>query len=52
MVRSMQILHAGRYGYHPFAVAPSRVKSPIIPFLWKLSNSGVKSAIKDFVMLS
>ena len=47
---AMQILHAGRYGYHPFAVAPSRVKSPISPFTpWKLSNSGVKSTIKDFV---
>ena len=28
----MQILHAGRYGYHPFAVAPSKIKSPISPF--------------------
>ena len=25
----MQILHSGRYGYHPLAVAPSAVKSPI-----------------------
>ena len=25
----LQILHAGRYAYHPFAVAPSAVKSPI-----------------------
>ncbi|MEO0641106.1 MAG: NADPH-dependent 2,4-dienoyl-CoA reductase, partial [Bacteroidota bacterium] len=28
----LQILHAGRYGYHPFSVAPSRIKSPITPF--------------------
>jgi len=28
----VQILHAGRYAYHPFAVAPSAVKSPISPF--------------------
>ena len=28
----MQILHSGRYGYHPFAVAPSAIKSPISPF--------------------
>jgi 2,4-dienoyl-CoA reductase (NADPH2) len=23
----MQILHTGRYGYHPFCVAPSRIKA-------------------------
>lgn len=46
----MQILHAGRYGYHPLAVAPSAVKSPISPFKpWKLTNSGVKRTIRDFV---
>ncbi|NMW23406.1 NADPH-dependent 2,4-dienoyl-CoA reductase, partial [Rhodanobacter denitrificans] len=28
----MQILHAGRYGYHPLSVAPSRIRSPITPF--------------------
>jgi 2,4-dienoyl-CoA reductase (NADPH2) len=27
-----QLLHAGRYGYHPFTVAPSRLKAPINPF--------------------
>ena len=25
----LQILHAGRYAYHPLCVAPSRIKSPI-----------------------
>ena len=25
----LQILHAGRYGYHPAVVAPSAIKSPI-----------------------
>jgi 2,4-dienoyl-CoA reductase (NADPH2) len=25
----LQILHAGRYGYHPAIVAPSPLKSPI-----------------------
>ena len=25
----LQILHAGRYGYHPAVVAPSPIKSPI-----------------------
>ncbi|MFT5450972.1 MAG: 2,4-dienoyl-CoA reductase (NADPH2) [Enterobacterales bacterium] len=45
----MQILHSGRYSYHPFAAAPSRVKSPISPFApWSLSKSGVLSSIKDY----
>jgi 2,4-dienoyl-CoA reductase (NADPH2) len=29
---ALQILHAGRYAYHPLSVAPSAVKSPITPF--------------------
>src|SRR5689334_15282120 len=29
---ALQILHAGRYGYHPFSVSASAVKSPITPF--------------------
>jgi len=29
---AMQILHAGRYAYHPLAVAPSAIKSVISPF--------------------
>ncbi|MDF4202955.1 NADPH-dependent 2,4-dienoyl-CoA reductase [Maribacter sp. SA7] len=46
----MQILHAGRYGYHPFAVAPSAIKSPISPFKpFKLKQSGIKRTINDFV---
>ena len=46
----MQILHAGRYGYHPFAVAPSALKSPISPFKpFKLKQSGIKRTIRDFV---
>src|SRR5450756_2486615 len=40
---AMQILHAGRYAYHPFAVAPSPVKSPISPFKPReLSTAGVE----------
>lgn len=47
---ALQILHAGRYGYHPFAVAPSRIQSPISPFKpWALSQSGIKKTIKAFV---
>ncbi len=46
----MQILHSGRYGYHPFIVAPSKIKSPITPFKpFKLKQSGIKRTIRDFV---
>lgn len=45
----MQILHAGRYGYHPLSVAPSRIQSPISPFKpWSLSASGIRTTISDF----
>ncbi len=46
----MQILHAGRYGYHPLSVAPSRLKSPITPFTPRaLSARGIERSIRDFV---
>ena len=46
----MQILHSGRYGYHPFSVAPSNIKAPITPFKpFQLTESGIKKTIKDFV---
>jgi 2,4-dienoyl-CoA reductase (NADPH2) len=46
----MQILHAGRYGYHPLSVAPSAIQSPITPFKPKaLSKSGIKREIRGFV---
>ncbi len=46
----MQILHSGRYGYHPFAVAPSRIKSPISPFApWRLTQRGIQNSIDDYV---
>lgn len=46
----MQILHAGRYGYHPFNVAPSKIKAPINRFTpFKLKQSGIRRTIKDFV---
>lgn len=46
----MQILHTGRYGYHPFAVSASAMKSPITPFKPRaLSNKGVLRTIKDYV---
>ena len=47
---ALQILHAGRYGYSPFSVAPSRIKSPITPFTPReLSLSGIERQIKCFV---
>ena len=46
----MQILHAGRYGYHPFSVSASAVKSPITPFKPRgLSTRGVEKQIDDYV---
>ena len=46
----MQILHAGRYGYHPLAVAPSAIQSPISPFKPRaLSARGVERHIRSFV---
>ena len=47
---AMQILHAGRYAYHPLAVAPSRIRSPITPFTPReLSTAGVEKQIRAFV---
>jgi len=47
---AMQILHAGRYAYHPLSVAPSRIRSPITPFTPRaLSTSGVEKQIAAFV---
>ncbi|TYZ60363.1 hypothetical protein PybrP1_001335 [[Pythium] brassicae (nom. inval.)] len=46
---AMQILHSGRYGYHPFNVAPSAIKAPIGWFTPRaLSSSGVQSTIRDY----
>ena len=46
----MQILHAGRYGYHPLCVAPSSIKAPINRFKPRaLSDRGIKSTIRDFI---
>lgn len=45
----MQILHAGRYGYHPLNVGPSAIKSPITPFKpFALSERGIRNTISDF----
>ncbi len=45
----LQILHTGRYGYHPLAVAPSAIKSPITPFKPRaLSEGGIQRTIRHF----
>lgn len=47
---ALQMLHAGRYGYHPFIVAPSGLKSPISPFSpWVMSRRGILKTIRQFV---
>jgi 2,4-dienoyl-CoA reductase (NADPH2) len=47
---ALQILHSGRYAYHPFAVAPSAIQASISPFKpWALSKRGVERTIRDFV---
>lgn len=45
----LQILHAGRYAYHPISVAPSKIKSPITPFKpFALSQRGIRKTIRDY----
>ena len=47
---ALQILHTGRYAFHPLAVAPSRLKAPISPFTpFELSSRGVERQIRAFV---
>lgn len=47
---ALQILHTGRYAYHPFAKAPSAIKSAISPFRPKaLSSRQITKTIKHFV---
>jgi 2,4-dienoyl-CoA reductase (NADPH2) len=47
---ALQILHTGRYGYHPFCVAPSRIQSPISPFTPReLSVAGIERQIRAFI---
>jgi len=45
----MQILHTGRYAYHPLSVAPSRMKAPISPFTPRaLTRFGISRQISAF----
>jgi 2,4-dienoyl-CoA reductase (NADPH2) len=46
----MQILHAGRYGYQPFVVSASAIKSPISMFKPKaLDEKGIENTIRAYV---
>lgn len=44
----LQILHTGRYAYHPLAVSASPTKSPISPFKAKQLNN-VAGTVRDYV---
>jgi 2,4-dienoyl-CoA reductase (NADPH2) len=45
----LQILHTGRYAYHPLAVSASKLKSPISPFAPRaLTGWGVRKTIADY----
>ena len=45
----LQLLHAGRYAYHPLSVAPSRLKAPINPFTPRaLTARGIERQIAAF----
>lgn len=45
----LQLLHAGRYAYHPFSVAPSAIQAPINPFKPRaLSSRGVERQIDAY----
>ncbi|GAB3546852.1 NADPH-dependent 2,4-dienoyl-CoA reductase [Noviherbaspirillum agri] len=45
----MQILHAGRYGYQPFVVSASDIKSPISKFKPRaLTEGGILRTIRDY----
>ena len=46
----LQILHGGRYSYHPLNCSASAIKSPITPFKPKaLSDRGIRTSIKHYV---
>ncbi len=46
---AMQILHFGRYAYHPALVAPSAIKAPISPFVPnELTDAEVEQTVEDY----
>ncbi|OBK73864.1 NADPH-dependent 2,4-dienoyl-CoA reductase [Mycobacterium sp. 1274761.0] len=44
----LQVLHAGRYAYHPFSVSASAIKAPINPFTPRALRN-VDGTVNDFV---
>lgn len=45
----LQLLHAGRYAYHPFSVSASAVKAPINPFRPKaMTEAQILATIADY----
>ena len=45
----LQVLHAGRYAFHPFSASASSIKAPTTPFRpRRLSGRGIESTIDDF----
>ncbi|MEU7110505.1 NADPH-dependent 2,4-dienoyl-CoA reductase [Streptomyces sp. NPDC046182] len=46
---AMQILHFGRYAYHPELVAPSAIQAPISPFVPnELTDAEVEQTVEDY----
>ena len=46
---ALQILHTGRYAYHPLAAAPSKLRAPINRFTPRaLSGWGIRKTIADY----
>ncbi|MGA9345131.1 MAG: 2,4-dienoyl-CoA reductase FMN-binding domain-containing protein, partial [Nocardioidaceae bacterium] len=47
---ALQILHAGRYAYHPLSVSASSIKSPITPFRPRsLTSGGIERTVAAYV---
>lgn len=45
----IQLMHAGRYGYHPFSESASTIKSKINPFKpRKMTKARISSVVADF----
>lgn len=46
---AMQILHFGRYAYHPALVGPSAIQAPISPFVPnELTDAEVEQTVEDY----
>lgn len=46
---ALQILHTGRYAFHPLSVAPSKIQSPITPFKpFALTNFMIERTISHY----